>query len=74
VVTVALHAGRELPHRIGSLGLAGDTFAAVREGDTDRGVVAIGQAVGGIDRVLGCREIIEGVVAQAEGRLAGAAC
>lgn len=71
VLAIAVRAGRDLPGRIGSLGLAGDTFAAVREGDTDRGVVAIGQAVGGIDRLLDCREIVEGTVAEAETRLAG---
>jgi enoyl-[acyl-carrier protein] reductase II len=72
-LSIALHAGRDLPARIGSVGLAGDTFAAVREGDTDRGVVAIGEAVGAIDEVLGCREIIEKLVADAESRLGDAA-
>jgi enoyl-[acyl-carrier protein] reductase II len=68
-VAIALRAGRDLPHQVGSAGLAGDTFAAVREGDTDRGVVALGQVVGAIDEVLTCRELIEGMVADAEARL-----
>lgn len=69
-VAIALRAGRRLPYQIGSVGLAGDTFASVREGDTDRGVVAIGQVVGAITAVRSCREIIEATVADAEARLA----
>jgi enoyl-[acyl-carrier protein] reductase II len=70
VVGIAFRAGRELPDRAGSIGLAGDTFAAVREGDTDRGVVALGEVVGAIDELRSCREIIERVVEEAEARLA----
>jgi enoyl-[acyl-carrier protein] reductase II len=49
--------GRESPGR--------DTFAALRRGDLERGVVAIGQVVGAIDDAPPCAEIIEGVIADA---------
>jgi enoyl-[acyl-carrier protein] reductase II len=53
-----------------STGPGRDTFAALRLGDLDRGVVAIGQVVGAIDDNPTCAQIVEHVVAEAEELLA----
>ncbi|MEO5839837.1 MAG: nitronate monooxygenase [Acidimicrobiales bacterium] len=53
--------------------LGRDTFAALRRGDLDRGVVAIGQVVGMIDDTPTCAEIIQRVVSEARQLIAGRA-
>jgi enoyl-[acyl-carrier protein] reductase II len=47
-----------------------DTFAALRLGRLDRGVVAIGQVIGSIDDRPTCAQIVERTVAEAEDLLA----
>ena len=47
-----------------------DTFAALRRGELDRGVVAIGQVVGSIDDTLTCAEIIQRAVREARAVIA----
>jgi enoyl-[acyl-carrier protein] reductase II len=53
--------------------LGRDTFAALRLGHLDRGVVAIGQGIGAIADRPSCRAIIERVVAEADALLARSA-
>jgi enoyl-[acyl-carrier protein] reductase II len=50
-----------------------DTFAALRQGDLDRGVVAIGQVVGAIHDTLTCAEIIRRTVRDARELIASRA-
>jgi NAD(P)H-dependent flavin oxidoreductase YrpB (nitropropane dioxygenase family) len=67
-LALALEAARA--YRAGSVSPGADTFAALRKGDIDKGVIAIGQVVGAIDDTVSCAEIIEGAVARAEAIIA----
>jgi enoyl-[acyl-carrier protein] reductase II len=63
-LAVALAASRDYIYGRDSPGR--DTFSALRLGDLDRGVVAIGQVIGVIDNTLTCEEIIQRAVTGAE--------
>ena len=56
-----------------SSGPGRDTYAALRLGDLERGVVAIGQVIGAIDDSPTCAQIVEQVVAEAAALLAARA-
>ena len=63
-LAVALAASSD--YRAGRLSPGADTFAALRGGDIEKGVVAIGQVVGAIRDTPTCASIIDRVVRQAE--------
>jgi len=67
-LALALEAARA--YRVGAVSPGADTFASLRKGDIDKGVIAIGQVVGAIDDTVSCAEIIEVAVAQAEAIIA----
>jgi nitronate monooxygenase len=57
-------------YQIGDVSPGADTFSALRLGDIERGVVAIGQVVGALSDVPTCAEIVDRVVTQAEALIA----
>ncbi|HUP76604.1 MAG TPA: nitronate monooxygenase [Acidimicrobiales bacterium] len=72
-LAIAASSGYGAGNAEGKVSPGRDTFAALRRGDLDRGVVAIGQVVGAIHDTLTCAEIIQRTVSDARELIASRA-